>query len=75
MRQHPEQRNDEIFVGNTCGTGVPQYLSGIKTARVGQQAYPLYGPAIPPDQMRPLFVGRGEAAQYDAIMMARLSKP
>lgn len=50
MRQHPEQRNDEIFVGNTSGTGVP------------------------PDRMRPLFVGRGEAAQYDAIMMARLSK-
>jgi hypothetical protein len=72
MLTHPEQTPNEIFVGNTSGTSVPGHLSCIVTARVGAQAYYLDGDRkIPPDHMRPLFVGRKEADQYDAIMMDR----
>lgn len=69
---HPEQSKTEIFVGNTDGTAVPAHLSGLATARVGEQAFELGGEKrIDRSKMRPLFVGRSEAGQYDAIMMAR----
>lgn len=74
MNTHPEQKASEIFVGNTVGVAVPDHLAAMTTARVGEQAYNLDGERkIPPGHMRPLFVGRKEADQYDAIMMARFS--
>lgn len=74
MNTHPEQKASEIFVGNTVGVAVPNHLAAMTTARVGEHAYTLSGEQkIPPDRMRPLFVGRSEAGMYDAIMMARFS--
>lgn len=72
MLTHPEQVQNEIFVGNTSGTSAPNHLPGLTTARVGEQAYHLDGvQKIPQVHMRPLFIGRKEADQYDAIMVAR----
>jgi len=74
MSYHPEQTADEVFVGNTRSvSGIPSHLSGLKTARLGRVAYDLDGKKIANDYMLPLLIGKEEAAQYDRIMMARLS--
>ena len=73
MSVHNEQRNDEVFVGNfeTTTGEVPDYLSSLKTARVGSIAYYIDGKIIPPDRkMRPLFIGRSERCGYGRIMEA-----
>lgn len=63
-------RDDEVFVGNTpTSGGVPDYLSSLKTARLGDQALDIDGNKIDPAYMRPLFIGRSEAKDYDRIMM------
>lgn len=74
MPKHEACSPDEVFVGNTDvteGIKVPEYLSDLKTARLGKVAYPLYGPDIPRDQMRPLFIGRSEERRYSDIMEIR----
>jgi hypothetical protein len=65
-------RADEVFVGNTkTKNGVHEHLSGLTTARLGEQALDIEGKKIEPEYMRPLFVGRAEADAYDRIMMRR----
>ena len=71
MSTHPEASDNEIFVGNTTSTAVPEYLVALKTVRLGDQAYDLDGKKISKDYMRPLIIGRAEAGQYDRIMMRR----
>lgn len=65
---------DEIFVGNTkTEIGIPKYLQGLTTARLGKIALDLDGNELDPSYMRPLFINRNEADRYDRIMTARLS--
>lgn len=71
MLTHPETKENEVFVGNTNCTHVPDHLAPLKTARLGEQAYDLDGKKISSDYMRPLIIGRSEAGQYDRIMMRR----
>lgn len=70
---HPEMKKEEVFVGNTDTGGVPQYLiKRLETARVGGQAYDIYGKKLSPDHhMLPLFIGRSEELEYDRIMCSR----
>lgn len=72
MSHYTGARPDEVFVGNTeTKNGVPEYLRGMTTARLGDQALDIEGKKIEPEYMRPLFVGRAEADAYDRIMMRR----
>lgn len=73
IMDHTQQLNPgEIFVGNTNvegGIKIPEHLNGLKTARLGDQAYDINGEAIDHNYMRPLFIDESEAEAYDKIMM------
>lgn len=72
MSQYVGANQDEVFVGNThTKGGVPEYLRGLKTVRLGDQALDIEGKKLAQSYMRPLFIGRIEAAEYDRIMMRR----
>lgn len=72
MSKYTGARNDEIFVGNTpTAEGLPPYLQGLRSARLGDQALDIDGNKLDPNYMRPLFIGRNEADAYDEIMMRR----
>ncbi len=70
MLRHPEQAEDEVFIGNTCTEGgVPSHLVSLRTARLGRVAYTVDGSEkLPADYMRPLFIGKSEQNQFEAIM-------
>ena len=69
--QH-ELSKDEVFLGNT-NDGIGNYLAGLKTIRLGTQAYSIHGDALG-DEYRPLIINRSEIPAYDKIMEARLSR-
>lgn len=72
-----ELRQDEIWVGNHDvreGLTIPAYLSAMKTARLGDQAYDITGHPLNKGQMRPLIIHKSEHALYDSIMMARMKE-
>jgi len=72
MSHYIGARADEVFVGNKeTKSGVPEHLRSLKTARLGEQALDIEGKKIDPEYMRPLFIGRSEADEYDRIMMRR----
>lgn len=65
-------RADEVFVGNMrTKDGVPEYLGGMRTARLGEQALDIEGKKIDLAYMRPLFIGKSEVDAYHRIMMKR----
>ncbi|ADC73097.1 hypothetical protein TK90_2610 (plasmid) [Thioalkalivibrio sp. K90mix] len=72
------KRDDEVYVGNAYayhgGLGVPEYLSHLKTARVGEKALDLDGNPLPPDLHRPLFIGQSEVAEYNRIKEHQLTR-
>jgi hypothetical protein len=70
--QYTGARADEVFVGNVpAKTGVPEYLTSLRTARLGEKALDIEGRPLSPEHMLPLFIGRTEADAYDRIMMKR----
>jgi hypothetical protein len=72
--ENSERQAHEVFVGNTTHVnGLPEHLRGLKTARIGKQAYDIYGGKLPTNEYRPLFIGKAEEAAYDTIMMARVA--
>lgn len=72
MSHYAGKRDNEIFVGNVdASTGIPPHLSGLKTARLGEQALDIYGAKLDPSDMLPLFIGRSEGNAYHRIMMKR----
>lgn len=63
---------NEIFVGNTkTKDGLPEYLIGLQTVRLGEQALDIDGKEIAPSYMLPLFVSRTELVKYNQIMDKR----
>ena len=71
---HHELKHGEIWVGNTTvlnGIKIPEYLSGLNTARLGEQAYYLNKTPIERWYMRPLIIHSSESGDYDKIMMER----
>jgi hypothetical protein len=73
MAHHEPCPADEQFLGNCYyhTNGIPLHLKTLKTLRIGQVAYDLDGKEIP--EMRPLFIKRTEAFEYDHIMTRRFS--
>lgn len=68
-------KEGEHFVGNHAiseSKGIPDYLSGLKTARLGEQAYDLNGVPLERSYYRPLIVHKSDYEQYNNIMESRL---
>lgn len=73
MSKHIGIKPGEMFVGNVnTADGIPQHLSTLKTARLGDVALDLDGKRI--SYMQALFIGESESSQYDSIQMSRMSK-
>lgn len=75
-KYHKEAMEHEVFVGNFSSKGgetvcIPDFLSSLKTARLGDQAYSIDGYPISQDEYRPLFVHKDEYEAYNRIMMKR----
>lgn len=76
MLNHPEQKRDEIYLGNCTPTatgGVPsgKHFSGLKSARFGTVAYEALGKLIPSNHkppLRPLFINKPDSELYEKIM-------
>jgi hypothetical protein len=72
MNHYTGAQPDEVFVGNThTKNEVPEYLRGLKTVRIGDQALDIEGKKIDQEYMRPLFIGRAEVEEYNRIMTRR----
>ena len=67
---------NEIFLGNTR-TDNPStnrdYLSHLKTLRLGKQALDLDGKPIDPSEYVPLFVHKSEIDEYNRVMEKQVS--
>ena len=74
MKTHPEQKQNEIWLGNYRiggphpSTHIEQYLKHLKTLRLGIQAYDVEGKEISQEIYRPMFIDESEFAEYDRIM-------
>lgn len=72
MMQHPEQKPEEIYLGNSrpARLAAPKLAATLTTLRAGTVAYDVDGNKLPASEgLVPLFLARAEAAAYDAIMM------
>lgn len=75
MSHYSGNKPNEIFLGNVEVAKFPlNYLSSLKTLRIGEQAYDIEGKPIDRDDMRPMFIDRSEHDAYGRIMMSRFSK-
>lgn len=70
--EHPEARNGEVFVGNT--SQISEDIANLPTARLGTQAYNIKGEKIRSADIRPLFVGASDYAEYNRIMERKFKK-
>lgn len=71
MLRHPEQKPNEVYLGNTID-GIKEHLSDLKTIRLGKQAYDLKGIKIKsPTAYKPIFISKDEYQVYDRIMTER----
>ena len=74
MNNHPEQRPNEKYLGNTHYLAVPLHLSHIPSLRYGDVAYGLEGKRLADTEqlyLWPVFVARDELHLYDEAMMKR----
>lgn len=73
VKRHPEQADDEVFLGNT--TSIQPLLSSLKTLRLGVVAYDINGKELldEPRRLFPMFLRASEAPAYDRIRMQELS--
>jgi hypothetical protein len=77
MKHISELKEGEIFIGNTDvrnGVNIPEHLRDMKTARLGEQAFDIYGKPLDRSYCRPLIIHKSEADLYDRIMMSRLNR-
>jgi hypothetical protein len=72
-RYASQLRPGEIWVGNSnVREGVelnPRIRGKMATARLGEQAYDIFGNPIETDYMRPCFIHQSEEKLYDRLMM------
>ena len=62
---------DERFLANTSD-GIDHYLSHLKTIRLGEVAYDIYGDVIKNPKCKPMFIHKSERMEWNRIMDARL---
>ena len=77
MHTHPEQTENEVYLGNfTAAEGVPTYLAGLPSMRLGETAYDIDGNKLAASVgLLPLFVTRGpDYEAYDRIMTDRFKQ-
>ena len=73
---HEKCSPQEVFLGNReREKGVGEYKDkGMKTIRLGGQAYDIYGKPLP-DTFAPIFIHRSEEGAYNAVMMEKTFGP
>lgn len=74
---HKECAANEIWIGNAERNGEHfQFLKsqGLTSARLGNQAYDIYGKALP-DHYAPVIIARSQADRHHAIMMEKTFGP
>lgn len=77
MRDHPEQKLDETYLGNRAirSPWPDARFAGLTTMRLGVSAYDLEGKRLPEAyELRPMFVGKVDHDRYDRIMMDGLGR-
>ena len=73
--RHERCGYDEVFLGNIdAAKGLPEYLRGLGSAKVGYIAYDLSGRPLEREWLRPLFITRHDLAAYDKMMLDQLLK-
>jgi len=73
MGYHPETSKDEEFIGNTHkGESAIALLhqQGVRTARLGRQAYDIDGKKLPTDIYQPVIINISESNRYSDVMMS-----
>jgi hypothetical protein len=75
-----ELSKNEIWIGNTSGNNawekgvdIPMCYAGLKTIRLGEQAYCIKGKPLSRDYCRPLIIDKSEEEEYSRIYMKRMS--
>lgn len=68
---HHELEKDEVWLGNT-GTKIPEHFRGLKTVRLGEQAYDIHGKPLRRDYCRPLIIKKWEEPEHDRIYLKRM---
>jgi hypothetical protein len=67
VKRHPEQRPDELWLGNVR-TGRPQpLLSKIPSHRIGLQAFDIDGGKLHPMYYRPSFIKQSDLALHEKL--------
>lgn len=68
LKRHKEERNDEIFVGNSSIEHMEElFLDGID-CRLGCVAYDIHDKIIKNDGIKPLFIKKTSFKRYDNKM-------
>mgnify|MGYP001011251393 CR=1 FL=1 len=69
----------EIWVGNTSGddrwskgVSIPRRYQHLKTVRLGEQAYDIYGKPLSRDYCRPLIINKTEEIEYERAFKNRV---
>lgn len=68
------KKNNEVWLGNHDLSKSLDHLKGLKTLRLGEQAYDYDGHKLSPEYYRPLFVAQEEEGEYDRIMIERIRR-
>jgi hypothetical protein len=64
---------NEVFLGNTNSTEIPEQYRSLKSIRLGEQAFDINGKPLSKNHYRPLIISKTEEAAYDKIYGARMS--
>jgi len=70
---HPEMKPNEVFIGNTAMIGLPLIFEGLKTARMGKQAYDINNKKLPP-YYSPIFLGKEDMDEYNRRYMEEIKE-
>ena len=68
------KKENEVWLGNHDLSKSLDHLQGLKTLRLGEQAYSYDGDKLNPDHYLPLFVGKDEESEYDRIILERIKR-
>lgn len=68
-----ELSKDEIWLGNTKGTEIPEYYKSLKTIRIGEQSYCIKGTPLDRNHYRPLILNKSEEQVYERIYAQRMA--
>lgn len=72
---HHELKDGELWIGNINvrnGVEIPAHYRGLKTVRIGNQAYCIKGRPLDRNYMRPFIIHKSEVDKLNRIQMERV---